>query len=500
MYFKNRYFSFFIGVSALMIFGGCNKFLDQTDPSNYSEHAYYNNASEAEQAVNSIYASVYPIYNIQAWMITLVRTGIANTNFPDDAGYPNLTDPKKLGNFSRHRDLETLWDSYYQGIANANMAIKYIPSITMDETDKSKLMGQAYFLRAYYYFNLVRMFGELPLITEPIESIGSPELSPERSSVDSVYKQIASDLRNAESSKLPVVDNTGRVSMSAVKSLLSSVYLTMAGYPLQKGQEYYKLAMDEAEEVIQSHNFDLFDTYEFLKDPKQNNQGEYIFEIQFDQDHHPNNSLQFANVPYRAGISAYSSEEGFVFVVDQFVQSFENKDKRVNAFFYDKYTSNVDRSDTVHFANTYIYKFFNKEAIENTAKSGLNWSVIRYPEVLLNYAEASNEVNGPTKTAYSAINEVRERAGISDLSGLSQPQFRKKIWMERYHELCFENKVWFDMARTRKAFNFSTGNFEDYVGHTFTYGVTLENPDLLFPLPQDELRNNPNIHQNPGFE
>src|SRR5699024_5233832 len=118
---------------------------------------------------------------------------------------------------------------------------------------------------------------------------------------------------------------------------------------LQGGVELYKKAMNKAEEVMIANNFELSSSYDFLKDPSQNNQGEFIYEIQFDRDNHPNNTLQFANVPYRAGISAYSSEEGFIFAVDEFLNCYPKSDKRLNAFFYDSYTSNADRNSIVNF-------------------------------------------------------------------------------------------------------------------------------------------------------
>jgi hypothetical protein len=397
--------------------------------------------------------------------------------------------------------LEVLWKRYYQGIANANLAIAHIPDVTMDVTQKKQLLGQAHFLRAFYYFNLVRYFGKVPLIKKPVRNLSSPELNPTRAPIDSVYDLIIRDLKIADSSDLPFNSTTGRVTGAAVKSLLSTVYLTMAGYPLKGGTKYYKLARDEADSVIQTNTFHLFSSYKSLRDPSDNNTGGYIFEIQFDENNHPNNSLQEGNIPYRAGISKYSAEEGFVFVPKQFINTYEAGDIRARekVFFYTKYPSIKDASDTVHFQHHYIYKFFNEDAVRNTAKSGLNWPVIRYAEILLNYAEASNEVSGPTREAYRAISKVRKRAGISELSGLTKSEFRKAVWIERYHELAFENKIWFQMARTRKAFNYKSGDFEDYVGHTFFYGITLQKGDLLFPLPEDEIRNNPNLKQNPGF-
>ncbi len=111
-----------------------------------------------------------------------------------------------------------------------------------------------------------------------------------------------------------------------------------------------------------------------------------------------------------------------------------------------------------------------------------NWPLLRYAEVLLLYAEAQNEVSGPSATAYKAVNEVRKRADLPELTNLSQARLREAVWNERYHELAFENKTWFDMVRTREVFNVTTGKFDNFVGPTFTYGSTLENFCFWFRL------------------
>ena len=124
---------------------------------------------------------------------------------------------------------------------------------------------------------------------------------------------------------------------------------------------------------------------------------------------------------------------------------------------------------------------------------------MRYAEILLIYAEASNEVSGPSANAYEAINMMRRRAELPELDGLSQSDFREAIWRERWYELSFENKTWYDMARLRKAFNVATRQFEDFVGHQFSYGPTLKERELLFPIPTAEIRNNSKLTQNPGY-
>jgi hypothetical protein len=185
----------------------------------------------------------------------------------------------------------------------------------------------------------------------------------------------------------------------------------------------------------------------------------------------------------------------------EFVESYEPGDKRAQEkqFYYKTYTLSQDRNTTVDLGGYYIYKHFDTEAHLTTTSSSLNWPLIRYAEVLLTYAEAINEVSGPTPEAYEAVNKIRRRAELPELSGLTQEQFRKAVWRERWHELSFENKTWYDMVRLRKAFNVTTGEFEDFVGHTFSYGPTLQQRELLFPIPTAEIRNNDKLVQNPGY-
>src|SRR5690606_23123821 len=136
------------------------------------------------------------------------------------------------------------------------VAIREIPRISMADSEKNRLLGEARFLRAYYYFNLVRLFGEVPLIIKNVE-LDDPQLTPDRAGLEEIYNLIIEDLTTAENSGLPYSDKSGRVSMGAVKSMLSEVYLTMAGYPLQKGIEYFTLARNKAKEVIDSEQFFL---------------------------------------------------------------------------------------------------------------------------------------------------------------------------------------------------------------------------------------------------
>lgn len=487
-------------VLSLVFATGCSDFLEETDPSNITAESYFKTAEHAETAIYAIYSSLRSVrggaYGGSPWLMLEFATGIAESDL-GQADNSNII--RNLTNTSDNGYGKVYWDSSYEGIANANLAIANIPDIAMDEAEKSKLLGEAKFLRAYYYYNLVRIFGSVPLLLEPID-LGSENLYASQESVENIYTAIVDDLTAAELSGLPFNDTTGRVTLGAVKSLLSSVYLTMAGYPLEKGTEYFQKAADKAKEVIDSDEYSLFTSYADLHDPAKNNIGENIFMVQYEAFVDPSN-WQPLIIPYNMNISAYSAQTGAIYANQEFVQSYEAGDKRVEEkeFYYTTYTSKFDRDETIVLGGHFLYKHFDIVANLETASSDLNWDLIRYAEVLLIYAEAQNEISGPTTDTEEALNKIRRRAQLAEYSGLSKEQFREAVWKEKWHELSYENVTWFDMVRLRKVFNVTTGGFDDFVGHTFVYGPQLTERELLFPIPTDELRNNENLVQNPGY-
>lgn len=489
----------FYGIFALLA-AGCEDFLNEKDPSNFNRDNYFTQPSHAEAIVNAVYESLYPMHTRQAWLITELRTGAAGSTFSANGGFPSFAIVRTLKMSADHPSVGFIWDSHYQGIGNANMAILEIPDIQMDEATKNRLLGETRFLRAYYYYNLVRTFGPVPLITTPVD-LGSDNLYPSKAATADIYQLILEDLKQAEAAGLPFNSTSGRVTLGAVKALLANVYLTMAGYPLQLGTEYYQLARDKAKEIIDAEEYALFDSYDAFRDPGMDNTGEYIFMVQFHETEQPSNALQYGLTPFKIGISSYAAEQGFTFAERQFVESYESGDIRAKekVFFYKEYTSELDRNQTVVFNQHFTYKFFDEQAHLQTAQSGLNWQVLRYADVLLDFAEASNELSGPSAEAYEAVNKIRRRSDITELSGLNQTTFREAIWRERYHEMYYEGKIWFDMVRTRKAFDYVNGTFNDYVGHTFVTGETLGERELLFPIPTSEIRNNTNLTQNTGY-
>ena len=503
-----------VSATLLMTVTSCKKWLSDhdVDPSNLSPQSYYTLPAHAEAAIAAAYAQTRfvnggaGIFANNFSMLEMV-TGTAKTETGQNTDLNNLIGLSYNGD---NVFVNNWWNGAYNLIAQTNLVLDRVPAITpMDTAQKKRIIGEAQFLRSWAYFYLVRLYGEVPLITTSIDA-ASPQLLAKRSSKDSVYTRIVTDLTAAESSGLPWTDASGRATLGAIKSLLAEVYLTMAGQPLNKGAAYYKLAADKAGEVINSSYFSLFDKYSDLHNLATENKGEHIFEIQYLSGvaDNPNQGILLPNFKE---VSAYGTEIGSTVPTLQFYKSFEAADLRTVdrfGFFYTRYY-NEGSGPLKDLSAPYIYKFFDVVAngtsgVKGTATSSLNWPNIRYAQVLLTYAEAQNESGGaPNQAALNALNLIRSRAGLStpSLASYTQNTFREAVWRERAHELCYEGVTWFDMIRTRKAYNELTNGFDNFTGHKFPdSGSTLTDKQLLFPLPTQEMQNNPNLRpNNPGY-
>lgn len=482
---------------------GCSNFLDEENLSNYTQDNYFKESSHAEASINAIYSTLRFVngggdfYGESPFMMLEFPTGLANTEVGQSQNNNTL---RTLTADADNSYVYNWWRNSYLGISNANLSIARIPELEMDEKLKLKLLGEAYFLRAFYYYNLVRIFGDIPLIINPVDA-NSTDLYPKRTDQKLVYEQIISDLIVAEKSGLPETSSTGRVSLGAVKSFLSSVYLTMAGYPLNLGKPYYTLAAQKSKEVLDKNWYQLFANYKDLRNKSNENKGEFIFQNQY-YTGIATTPITSLLLPRYRRISKFTEEVGALFVNQNFINSYDKNDERIKEqqYFFTEYPSISAPSEQVKFGGTYIFKYFDEEAALNTVQNDLNWTFMRLPEVLLIYAEAINEsLGGPNATAYEAVNKIRRRAKLPDLNSLSQEEFREEVWKENYYELCFENKTWFTMARTRKVFNTTNKKFDNFDSHTFTYGPKLSSKYLLFPIPQREINNNKLLTQNPGW-
>lgn len=489
-----------IGVMFLVLMvtiSSCKKYLDEKDYSNFVKTNYFKTASQAETFVNGIYPQLHLFQNGDAYgeapFITLELFAGHATSLGQSVNNSNVihqrTDAVNPG-------FEDVWKNSYNAIANANLALERLPSVSMDDATKKKLLGEVYFLRAFFYYHLVRLYGDVPLITKSV-TIDSPDLYPARTDYKQVYDQIISDLQAAESSGLPETDQTGRVSLGAVRTLLASVYLTTAGYPMQKTANY-ALAAAEAQKVL--NDYTLFDNYAYLHDNAHKNQGELIFQGQYLVGV-ATNAITQLTVPFNLPVGAYGDHLGAMIPTNEFFNSYETGDLRTEErqFYFSSYPQYGDNSKTIVFGEHCLYKFFHVESALGNGICDENWTFLRLPEAMLIYAEASNEVNGPTADAYTQVNKIRARAHLPALSGLTKDQFREAVWKERYHELAYEDKAYFDIQRTHMVYDVINNKFGDALSTPNEQRVTMKQQYLLWPVPQREMDTNKKLTQNTGW-
>ncbi|MEM8967897.1 MAG: RagB/SusD family nutrient uptake outer membrane protein [Bacteroidota bacterium] len=497
----------------ILIAPACSDFLDEEDPSNLTPESFFTIPDHAEAAIAAVYDDTR-FYGDGAgifssnWQLLEAPTGTATTETAQNSDLNNLYSLTWDENTGHIRNW---WRGIYQLVANANLVLDRVPDITpMDEAQKARILGEAKFLRAWAYFYAVRLWGDVPLVLQP-QTASSEDFFPSRTPQREVYDQIVNDLQDAESAGLPFTDVSGRVSQAAAKAMLSKVYLTMAGFPLNLGTEYYQLAANKAKEIIDNPGpIDLFDTYMEVHDERSGNQVEHIFMIQYNNvvAGNPMGNMfpNFKPVSYRGPSGTGSTVPTF-----SFYESYEEGDIRTvdqEGYFYTTYFENGSGA-RFDLGAPYIFKHFNviangTQGVEGTAQDNLNVPVLRFAEILLIFAEASNEVNGPTQEAQEALKRVRDRAGLETpiVGEFTQESFRELVWKERWHELAYEGKTWFDMVRLRQVFNEQTKGFDDFVGHVnLNSNQALQERNLLFPIPLQEMLNNPNLEvQNPGYE
>jgi len=474
-------------------FASCEQFLEEEPEGFLTTSQFYQTPNQIRAAVDGAYLGLEKPYVSVFLGLPLCEfyafeslTGFSTNPFgtgQNEATYQRLDVIDSQNDYLFHA-----YDAVYVPMENINSVIANIAETTIiDEATRDNYLAQMYFLRAWHYFHGVRIFGEIPLKTAPTESISDGEIP--KATIERIYNQIVTDLKAAESMGLPWTDKSGHVSLGAVKSLLAEVYLTMAGYPLQKGNEYYQLAYDKAKEVIESGQFSLFAAYADLRDPVNENTGEHIFMVQR-LENIANNELHYAMLPSpgktNPPLSVNNIFDPALLPTMEFYNSYDAGDRRTvdKAYFYEYAPGEVMN-----------YKYWDELAAA-APPSATNIPLIRYADVLLTCAEARASLDGGStsdQTARDAWHRVRSRAfpGIPVPASLTL----EAVLKERFWEQSYEFKVWYNMIRTRKTLDVNTGNIVNLIGHQATTHIrAFEESDLLLPIPYRETLRNPRLN------
>lgn len=474
----------------LMMGIACNK-LDENPDSLITASQFYKTRSDAISSVSAVYSALntdaagdFPLYGRNLNLLT--------GNGSDDQIFSpsnTNTDVRALGTATyvpANDRIKKNWQQIYFGISRANVAIDNIPGIDFDTTLRARLIREAKFLRGLLYFNVVRLWGDAPLILHDPTSIDVSAQKVKRTPKDSLYLQIIADLTDA--TLLPKTytgADIGRATSGAAHALLAKVYVT---------RRDWSNALTEINTVINGgFGYDLFENYLDAFQQATKNGKEHIFSVQFGTNLGAKNSTQslssgnfssFNTAVYPGDLPADSS----------LYQLFAANDTRRDVTFYTS-LYNAATGQYVKFSPARFAKFidYSVSPLTNQAQSGINFPVIRYADVLLLQAEVLNEINGPTADAYAAINRVRARAKINDVTpGLSQADFRDTVFLERRKEFIQEGMRWFDLSRR---------------GGSYLYDALKKLPektgaalkDTLYPVPQSEIDINNLLTNNPGW-
>ena len=469
----------FVAFSLLLLSTySCKKsFVDITPQGVVPVTTYYVTELDIKNALNGCYNSLRVIYNNQ-WAFSELPSDNTQTLGETEVAWG---EEDKLGWGSASTNLQNAWNRHYATIALCNILLGHINNVPMTATANNTYTGQAQFLRALMYFNLVRMFGGVPLVLNEITS-ESQAYSYSRAAASDVYSQIESDL-NSAASLLPASytgSDIGRATSIAAKALLGKVYLFEGKFP----QAEAKLA-----EIIPSAPTPLI-SYDQVFGLGHDNNAEIIFSIQYlTGGYGEGNTFASGFVPQTSGTSIIGvSGASLNMGTADLYNAFEPGDLRQNI------AVGVFKSGST---NYYYAKKFIYATVPAGSEGDNDWPVLRWADVLLMYAEALNE-DGNTTNALTQLNKVRARAGLAPKVGLIQSDARTAIQNERRVELCFEGERWFDLIRwnlyipVMQAFKTkyppTSGSFANIV------------PTLnLFPIPIREITLNPNLTQNPGY-
>lgn len=471
--------SFFLIAS--LSFAGCN--LLEEDPEHLlTTDGFYQTEGDAVAAVNSVYSQL----NSRVYERSMqLMVDLPTDDYKNGQGMNNpfLLDLEYLRVTPENQFVAQTWEDHYDGINRANTAINRILDIDMNADLQARLIAEAQFLRALFYFNLVRFYGDVPLVTDDTRTLG--ELNVSRTSQAQVYEQVVSDLMQA-AEVLPAnyPDNlAGRATQGAARALLGKVYLT---------QQDWSRAVQVLSEVINNGEYGYALHEDFVDNWRlgSENGSESVFTVQFVQDPGNGNVLMRSTAP-RSRVPGLIGWEADI-PTQEVYDLFEESDERRDVTFYTSY----EKDGTLYeFPLPLFYKYFDPTQANATNQSNANVHVLRYADVLLMYAEALNELNGPTSEAYEAINQVRRRAfndDSRDLAGLDQSAFREAVYQERRLELVMETHRWFDLVRTNRF-------VETMQAHDENGGTNVQAHHVLMPIPRRELDTNPELTQNDGY-
>ncbi|WP_010421123.1 RagB/SusD family nutrient uptake outer membrane protein [Anaerophaga thermohalophila] len=472
----------------------------------YSDDNFYKTQADAESALRYAYnALTYIEYTRGITSIGDLPT--QTTDLKPDEG----VDAQEMNSWTAGSTNETLMNYFkycYIAINRANAVLHNVSDASFDQEIKNRILGEAYTLRAWSYFNLIRVFGVVPVQREMVQTISQTSPSLE-GSLEEVYDFMIGDLRKA-TEMLEIDRRVGRLDKAAAWSILAKAYLTMASSKENGVLKYSDMTKDVAQ---------MYDSAAFFAEKVLHEQNEYSFDPDLlniydvdspdgpehifilSQDRTGQNEGNYSKTPlmflpwgdgapyylmFPDGSLVYTTNGWEVYRVnDSFADTYDDNDLRKTALLHNKIYNDagevtgsvVDGKIPSLFCVKYLDPYFVGQ--KTSAKPYL----IRFSDIALTYAEAV----GPTSEGYEWLNRIRDRAGLSNApTGMSLEEFREAVIQERAWEFAYEGQYLYDLRRTKTVLT--------KVPNAISAGIS-EEVATFYPIPQREIDLNPNISQ-----
>lgn len=457
-------------IAAVMIlsFTGCKKFLDEKPISNLIEETYYRNTDEVETGVIACYDGLQKVYDIEFKLTEIRADNTSGVSLEGDWGAIKFFRDAPSNFF-----LLDFWQRSYNTIARCNLVLKYLDNVT-DPVKKKYFEGEAKFIRSLMYFNLVRLYGDVPLLTASIKYNDFEKFK--RISKTQIYTQLKTDLLTSVDACPPSwpTAQLARATKGASQALLAKVYLTLKDYPNAKLQLDPLVGTN-----FKGSTYQLNPSYAAIFSTASEMSKEIIFAVRY---------------------KASANGEGNSFSYE-YSNNGDARNVKASAPYQALFeAADVRKASTFNSTNGLCTKFLDATAPQRDA--GNDFPVIRFADVLLMSAEVANELSAvPGNDVLTPLNEVRGRAVASIYNTTilnTKEAARAAILKERKLEFGFENQRWYDLVRLEESNTIAILNA--YLVATGNANITVPAYRLIFPIPQTEIDlSKGNLSQNTGY-
>lgn len=467
-----------------------DKLLNLTPESVLTSSNFYQKSTDINQAVLGIYNSLQTRRQTDYLLMEVPSDNLYMSNNTTIAG---SQDADYLSVNADNALVSTFWNTTYNGIFRANAVLMNIDKPTDYAAGlKDQYIGEARFMRALFYFDLVRMFGEVPKVTTKLtieEAASEPKVSQ-----DQIYALIIEDLTDAIS-KLPLRGSiaTGRASRGAAVGLLGKVYVY---------RKDYNNAKTYLQQLVSNYDYSLVSNFSSLWKVASEDNSEILFTVKY-----------IDGTNGQSLTTSYTLNGGIIGVADRgnetslpswaLMKKYESEDTRKAVTFQEWWTSPVTPG-----ATPIYYPYVNKYAVAHTINaSGLDIPVLRYADILLLYAETLSAL-GENTQALAELNKVRSRAFGNSLHNYTASDvatseaFLDKLFLERQLELAYEHERWFDLVRSGRFLTEMTKEerlYNDITKVPVTVTLSPKQYMQYYPIPQAQIDLSVNLKQNSGY-